>query len=218
MSAVAAIPHFHYCDEVCTDSLVQLRTKLQGAPALKGTKLTFMPFFIKAAALALAENPQINASLAPSGDALVQHSSVNIGIAVATPHGLVVPNLKNVQQHSIAYIARELSRLQTAAMNNQLKPEEVSGGTFTISNIGVVGGTYATPLINPPEVAIMALGKIQKLPRFGGPSGSDLTQAHIMSVSLGADHRVVDGATLAGFGVFWKTLVEDPERLLLELR
>ena len=225
MSAVAAIPHFHYCDEVCADALVSLRWKLQGAPALKGSKLTFMPFFIKAAAMALAEHPIINSSLAPSGDAIMHHATANIGIAVATPLGLVVPNIKNVQELSIADIAGELARLQSAAMSNQLRPDDLSGATFTISNIGVVGGTYATPLINPPEVAIMALGRIQRVPRFE-PSTLDASPAtsttvvptHVLGMSLGADHRVVDGAALANFGLQWKTIVEDPQRLLLELR
>ena len=154
MTAVASIPHFHYCDEICTDAVMDLRARLHNSAALKGAKLTFMPFFIKAAAMALAENPMINCSLAPTGDALLQHSSINIGVAVATPLGLVVPNIKNVEQLSIAAIAREMRRLQEAAMNNQLKLDDISGGTFTISNIGVVGGTYATPLINPPEVRL----------------------------------------------------------------
>jgi len=217
MTTAASIPHFHFCDDVNTNAIVDVRSRLQSSPALKGVKLTYLPFFIKAAALALAENPSINASIASSGDAIIQHAHINIGVAVATPLGLVVPNIKHVEQLSIAEIAREISRLQTAAMNNQLNPEEVTGATFTMSNIGVMGGTYATPLINSPEVAIMALGKIQKLPRFTG-DGVTVVPTHIMNVSFGADHRVVDGATLAGFGVAWKTLVEDPGKLILELR
>jgi 2-oxoisovalerate dehydrogenase E2 component (dihydrolipoyl transacylase) len=217
MTTAASIPHFHYCDEVSTNVMIDLRSRLQGSPALKGVKLTYMPFFIKAAAMALAENPSINASIASSNDALIQHAHINIGVAVATPLGLVVPNIKHVEHLSIAEIAREVSRLQNSAMHNQLKQEEVSGGTFTISNIGVVGGTYATPLVNSPEVAIMALGKIQRLPRFAA-DGVSVEAANMLSVSLGADHRVVDGATLAGFGVAWKTLIEDPGRLILELR
>ncbi|KAH7619922.1 putative Lipoamide acyltransferase component of branched-chain alpha-keto acid dehydrogenase complex, mitochondrial [Nannochloris sp. 'desiccata'] len=219
MTTAASIPHFHFCDEVNTNVIIDIRSRLQGSPALKGVKLTYLPFFIKAAALALAENPSINASIASTGDAIIQHAHINIGVAVATPFGLAVPNIKHVEQLSIAEIAREISRLQTAAMNNQLKPEEVSGATFTLSNIGAVGGTYATPLINSPEVAIMALGKIQKVPRFTTTgNGVTVEAANIMNVSFGADHRVVDGATLAGFGVAWKTLIEDPGRLILELR
>ena len=217
MTNVANIPHFHYCDEVSTDALVELRAKLQGAPVLKGQKLTFLPFLIKAAALALKENPMINSSVSSDGTALVQHPNINIGIAVATDLGLVVPNIKNVDQHSIASIVGELKRLQTAAMLNQLKPDDVAGGTFTISNIGTMGGTYATPLVNVPEVAIMALGKIQTLPRFA-PDGVTVKSTPVLSVSLGADHRVIDGATLASFGTYWKSLVEDPGRLLLELK
>jgi len=217
MTTAASIPHFHFCDEVNANAIVDLRSRLHNSPALKGVKLTYLPFFIKAAALALAENPSINASIASSGDAIIQHAHINIGVAVATPLGLVVPNIKHVEQLSIAEIAREISHLQTVAINNQLTPEEVTGATFTISNIGVMGGTYATPLINSPEVAIMALGKIQKLPRFT-ENGATVVPTYIMNVSFGADHRVVDGATLAGFGVAWKTLVEDPGKLILELR
>ncbi len=218
MTSVAAIPHFHYCDEVSADTMVELRARLQGSPALRGARLTFMPFFIKAAAMALAGHPGINASVAPEGDAVIQHAHVNIGVAVATPLGLVVPNIKNIAALSVADIARELARLTAAAAGNQLRPDDVSGATFTISNIGVVGGTYATPLINPPEVAIMALGRIQRLPRFDSDSGTGVREAHVLGMTLGADHRVVDGAALAGFGMHWKGLVEDPARLLLELR
>lgn len=122
------------------------------------------------------------------------------------------------QQKSIPEIASELNRLQAAAASNQLRPEDIKGGTFTLSNIGTVGGTYATPLVNPPESAIMALGKLQRVPRFEGPSSMTVRATSILNISLGADHRVVDGATLAGFAQAWKRYVEQPGRFLLELR
>lgn len=136
-----------------------------------------------------------------------------------------------LQTRSIADIARELSRLQEAAAANALRPADVSGGTFTLSNIGTIGGTYATPLVNPPEVAIAAVGRIARVPRFaaglaGGaasaaaPGGSPhaVVPASVMCVSLGADHRVVDGATLAGFARAWRGYVENPGTLLLHLQ
>lgn len=153
MTLAATIPHFHFCDEVDVGAVTALRASVRDAPALAGAKLTYLPFFIKAAALALAEFPMLNSSLTTEGDSLMQHSVVNMGVAVATPLGLVVPNIKDVGARSIAEIAQELVRLQAAAVVNQLRPEDLAGGTFTLSNIGTVGGTYATPLVNPPEVS-----------------------------------------------------------------
>lgn len=217
MSAAAQIPHFHFCDEVQMDALVELRRQLKADPSLVPTKLTYLPFFIKAAALAIRQYPMVNASLAPDHSVVLQHHSVNLGVAMATPHGLAVPNIKDVQDKSVLQLAAELSRLQAAAAANKLSQADITGGTFTLSNIGTIGGTYATPLVNPPEVAIMAVGRIQRLPRFVG-EGDVVRAAHIMSVSMGADHRVVDGATLAGFAQAWRSYVESPGKLLLHLR
>ncbi|GAB4821346.1 hypothetical protein N2152v2_008392 [Parachlorella kessleri] len=217
MEAAGKVPHFHLCEEVDVGRLVELREEVRGDPALGGIKLTYMPFFIKAAALALREYPLVNSSLAPDESAIIQHNVVNTGIAVNTPYGLAVPNIKNVQLKSVAVLAQELLQLQRAAADNKLRQEDIRGGTFTISNIGTIGGTYAAPLINPPEVAIMALGKIQRLPRFA-PDGASVAGADILSISLGADHRVVDGATLAGFAKAWRHFIECPGSLLLHLQ
>lgn len=250
MTAVAAIPHFHFCDEIHMDALVDLRHRVKGVLDCGGAKLTFLPFFIKAAALALPAYPSVNASIKPSNDdtttssstniTLLHHQTINMGIAMATSHGLVVPNIKNVGNKSIAQITFELGQLQQAAAANALPPDAITGGTFTISNIGSVGGTYATPLVNAPEVAIMAVGKMKKVPRLvlmdgenssngikgGGmvlsssssPSPAIVVAGNVMNVSLGADHRVVDGATLAGFAQSWKKSIEEPGELMLHLR
>jgi len=199
------------------DQIVALRARLRDASALHGSKLTYMSFFIKAAASALHDFPLLNSSLGPDGTSLLQHGRINIGVAVATPLGLAVPNIKDVGEKSVAQVAAELQRLAAIAAANQLRPDDVTGGTFTLSNIGSVGGTYATPMVNPPEVAILGLGRVQRLPRFA-PDGCTVVPAHVLGVSLGADHRVVDGAALAGFLQAWKALVEDPGRLLLTLR
>ncbi|KAI7842438.1 hypothetical protein COHA_004077 [Chlorella ohadii] len=185
MTASAAIPHFHFCEE--------------------------------AAGLALRDWPFLNASLSADQGSVACHRHVNIGVAMATPHGLVVPNIKHVQSKTVLEIAAELVRLQDAAAANHLSQADISGGTFTISNIGTIGGTYATPLVNPPEVAIMAVGRVQRLPRFA-EDGFTVVPSSIMSMSLGADHRVVDGAALAGFASTWRQYVESPGRLLLHLR
>eukprot|EP00887_Chlorella_sp_A99_P002152 scaffold21.g2152.t1 len=202
------------------DALVELRDALRGDPALAGARLTFLPFLMKAAALAIRQVPLVNASLAEDQSAILEHSHVNLGVAMATPHGLVVPNIKHSK--SIADIAQELGRLQAAAAANQLRPADLAGGTFTLSNIGSIGGTYATPLINPPEVcrcrvAILAVGRVARVPRLTLDE-SGIAPASVLNISLGADHRVVDGATLAGFARAFRGFVESPGSLLLHLR
>ncbi|XP_073106561.1 lipoamide acyltransferase component of branched-chain alpha-keto acid dehydrogenase complex, mitochondrial-like [Elaeis guineensis] len=140
----------------------------------------------------------------------------NVGVAMATPNGLVVPNIKKVQSLSILEITKELSRLQQMASNNKLNSEDITGGTITISNIGAIGGKFGSPLLNLPEVAIIAIGRIQKLPRFD--DDETVYPASVTNVTIGADHRVVDGATVARFCNEWKLLVEKPELLLLHMR
>jgi 2-oxoisovalerate dehydrogenase E2 component (dihydrolipoyl transacylase) len=155
MTAAAAVPHFHLSDDVRVDGVVALRERLRSSPALAGARLTYLPFFVKAAAIALGRFPTLNSSLAADGAALLQHRRVNVGVAIATPAGLVVPNIKDVGALSVAEVARELARLSAAAAANRLRPEDVAGGTFTVSNIGSVGGTYAAPLVNLPEASAL---------------------------------------------------------------
>ncbi|KAL4422322.1 hypothetical protein ABPG75_008519 [Micractinium tetrahymenae] len=235
MTAAAAIPHFHYCDEIqggemaASAGLVapsshsipsaswstHTEQHSLGQPvALLCHSRTTTRF---AAALAIRDFPLVNASLGQDQASVLQHRRVNLGVAMATPHGLAVPNIKDVQDKSILELAAELGRLQAAAAANKLTQADTSGGTFTLSNIGTIGGTYATPLVNPPEVAIMAVGRVQRVPRFVGDTNT-VAPASIMNISLGADHRVVDGATLAGFARAWAGYVESPGRLLLHLR
>lgn len=154
MTLAGEIPHFYFCEQVHMDALMEVRARVRDAAELGGAKLTYLPFLMKSAAMALMEYPALRSSLKPEGDALLQHEIINIGVAVATHHGLVVPNVKDVGGRSIASLAKELARLQGAAMANQLRPEDLSGAVFTLSNIGSVGGMYAMPLINPPEARI----------------------------------------------------------------
>lgn len=223
MKAAGDIPHFYFCDEINMNSLKDMRNRLRAGSGLSPMeKLTYMPFFIKATSIALKTFPSLNSSMHPSEEAVIQHMKCNIGVAIATEHGLVVPNIKDVDHHSIVSLANELLRLQTAAKANKLSPEDLSGTTFTLTNIGAIGGTYALPLINPPEVAIMAFGRTSVLPRYvvkdEDGTNSQLLPVNVMNISLGADHRVVDGATLAGFAMHWKSLIEDPARFLLYLQ
>ncbi|KAE8728584.1 Lipoamide acyltransferase component of branched-chain alpha-keto acid dehydrogenase isoform 2 [Hibiscus syriacus] len=131
------------------------------------------------------------------GFLLILSGSHNIGIAMATPYGLVVQNIKNVQSLSILEITKELSRLQQLALDNKLSPNDISGGTITLSNIGAIGGKFGAPIVNLAEVAIIAMGRIQKLPRVA--DDGDIYSALIMTANIVADHRVMDGATVTRF-------------------
>ncbi|PVD23796.1 hypothetical protein C0Q70_17070 [Pomacea canaliculata] len=173
-------------------------------------------YYDEAASLALLEYPILNSSLDEKCENIIYKASHNIGLAMDTPAGLLVPNVKNVQQLSIFEVAAELNRLQVLGETGKLGTEDLSGGTFSLSNIGTIGGTYARPVIMPPEVAIGALGKIQILPRFD--EKGNVVKAHIMNVSWTADHRVIDGATMARFSNRWKFYLEDPSTLIMDLK
>ncbi|XP_033884130.2 lipoamide acyltransferase component of branched-chain alpha-keto acid dehydrogenase complex, mitochondrial-like [Acipenser ruthenus] len=216
MSAALKIPHFGYCDEIDLTQLAELREELKSLAESRGVRLSYMPFFIKAASLGLLHYPILNASLDNSCQNITYKASHNIGLAMDTQQGLIVPNVKNVQMLSIFDIAAELNRLQTLGATGQLGTSELTGGTFTISNIGSIGGTYAKPVILPPEVAIGALGKIQVLPRFNVKG--EVVKAHIMNVSWSADHRIIDGATMSRFSNLWKSYLENPASMLMDLK
>ncbi|XP_078024542.1 lipoamide acyltransferase component of branched-chain alpha-keto acid dehydrogenase complex, mitochondrial [Epinephelus lanceolatus] len=216
MTAALKIPHFGYCDEVDLTRLVSLRAELKSIVESRGVKLSFMPFFIKAASLGLLHFPILNASVDEGCQNITYKASHNIGLAMDTSHGLLVPNVKNVQLLSVFDIAQEVNRLQTLGAAGQLGTNDLSGGTFTLSNIGSIGGTYAKPVILPPEVAIGALGTIQVLPRFD--AGGQVVRAHIMNVSWSADHRIIDGATMCRFSNLWKEYLENPASMVLDLK
>uniref|UniRef100_A0A158PA61 Dihydrolipoamide acetyltransferase component of pyruvate dehydrogenase complex n=1 Tax=Angiostrongylus cantonensis TaxID=6313 RepID=A0A158PA61_ANGCA len=216
MSEALKIPHFGYDDEVHADALMKIRNELQEFGKERGIKFSFMPFFIKAASLALTEFPSINASIDDKFENIIYKASHNICLAMDTPGGLVVPNIKHCEQRSIFEIASELNRLHEDGKREKIAREDLMDGTFTISNIGSIGGTYASPVIFPPQVAIVALGRIQKLPRYD--SNDNLVPMHIFKVSWAADHRVVDGATIARFSNRWKYYLEHPSAMLTLLK
>ncbi|XP_008293659.1 lipoamide acyltransferase component of branched-chain alpha-keto acid dehydrogenase complex, mitochondrial [Stegastes partitus] len=216
MSAALKIPHFGYCDEVDLSRLVSLRSELKSLSESRGVRLSYMPFFIKAASLGLLHFPILNASVDEGCQNITYKASHNIGLAMDTSQGLLVPNVKNVQLLSVFEIAQELNRLQTLGTAGQLGAADLSGGTFTLSNIGSIGGTYAKPVILPPEVAIGAIGKVQILPRFD--AAGQVVRAHIMQVSWSADHRIIDGATMCRFSNLWKEYLENPASMVLDLK
>ncbi|XP_075901367.1 lipoamide acyltransferase component of branched-chain alpha-keto acid dehydrogenase complex, mitochondrial [Nelusetta ayraudi] len=216
MTAAMKIPHFGYCDQVDLSRLVTLRSELQPLAQGRGLKISYMPFFIKAASLSLLHFPILNSSVDEGCQNITYKASHNIGLAMDTSQGLLVPSVKKVQLLSIFQIAQELNRLQVLGATGQLGTAELGGGTFTLSNIGSIGGTYAKPVILPPEVAIGALGKIQVLPRFN--AAGQVVPAHIMNVSWSADHRVIDGATMCRFSNMWKDFLENPASMVLDLK
>ncbi|XP_049586763.1 lipoamide acyltransferase component of branched-chain alpha-keto acid dehydrogenase complex, mitochondrial [Syngnathus scovelli] len=216
MIAALSIPHLGLCEQVDLSRLVALRAELKTEARGHGLKLSYMPFFIKAASLCLTRFPILNASLDESCQNITYKASHNIGVAMDTSLGLLVPTVKNVQLLSILEVAQELNRLQELGAAGQLGTADLSGGTFSLSNIGSIGGTYAKPVILPPEVAIGALGKIQVLPRFD--VSGHVTRAHIMNVSWSADHRIIDGATMCRFSNMWRDFLQNPASMLLHLK
>ncbi|XP_062209314.1 lipoamide acyltransferase component of branched-chain alpha-keto acid dehydrogenase complex, mitochondrial-like isoform X2 [Phragmites australis] len=216
MSLAAKVPHFHYLEEINCDALVELKAAFQNENKDHNIKHTFLPFLIKSLSMALSKYPLLNSSFIEETNEVVLKGSHNIGVAMATEHGLVVPNIKTVQSLSILEITKELARLHETALHNRLSSTDISGGTITLSNIGAIGGKFGSPLLNLPEVAIIALGRIQKLPRFD--DDENVYASSIMNVTVGADHRVVDGAMVARFCNEWKILVEKPKLLLLHMR
>lgn len=189
------IPHFVYSDECNINRLIDYRNEVKDSLKDEGISLSFMPFFIKAASRALEKVPQLNSWLDEENQALRVQKSHNIGIAMDTSEGLIVPNIKDVQNLNIIEITKELNRLQKFGKKSSIPLNDLSNTTFTLSNIGVVGGTYTKPVILPPQIVIGAFGKIQKLPRFDDKQ--NIVATNIISISWAADHRVVDGVTMA---------------------
>lgn len=213
MSESLKIPHFAYSDEIDISKLVQVREALKAEALARGVKLTYMPFFVKAASNALKEHPIINSSFDEPIESIIYKSYHNISIAMHTSQGLVVPNVKNVESKSILQIAADLNALQQRGAKGSLTPDDFTNGTFSLSNIGIIGGTYTHPCIMAPQVAIGAIGQTKVLPRFD--ASGNVIPAHIINVSWSADHRVIDGVTMASFSNTWKRQLENPNLFLL---
>ena len=216
MTAATKIPHFGYKDEIYMDNLMELRQHLKKTAEKQGIKLSYMPFIIKAISLALNEYPILNSSLTEDESEIIYKGEHNIGVAMDTPNGLLVPNIKRVQTKSIMEIAAELNRLQELGKAGKLGMDDLKGGTFTLSNIGTIGGTYADPVLSIPEVCIGAIGMIKKVATFD--ANNNIIPRNIMYVSWSADHRVIDGASMARFSNRWKEYLENPDNFIVNLR
>jgi pyruvate/2-oxoglutarate dehydrogenase complex dihydrolipoamide acyltransferase (E2) component len=179
------------------------------------TKLTMMPFVIKAVANALATHPVLNASLDLDAGEILYKQYVSIGIAVDTDRGLIVPVLRNADELSIAQISEKIQELAEAVRSGDFDLEDLRGGSFTISNLGAIGGRYSTPIINAPEVAILLLGRGRLEPRALEPNRIEARM--VLPLSLSYDHRLVDGADAARFLETVKGYLESPGKLLLTI-
>lgn len=205
-------PHFSLIEEVdCTD-MVAARKKAKAVGERHNIKVTFMPYIMKATAIALQEFPQLNAELDVEANEILVKKYVNLGIAVDTPNGLVVPVVKDVHLKGILQISAELSDIAARARVGKLAPDDFKDSTFTLSNAGNIGGVFATPIINFPEVAIMGIHTMRKMPRC---VGDDIVARQVMMLSISIDHRLVDGADGARFMVRVRELLEDPDLMLL---
>jgi len=200
-------PHYYVTMEVAMEGAVDLREQIQ---RLEGVKVSFNDLVLKACAKALTRFPMVNASW--MGDRIATHAEVHIGVAVAMPDGLIVPVVRNADRKSILDISREVKDLAARAKDRKLKPDEFTGSTFSISNMGMFDVTEFTAIINPPESAILAVGAVRKVPVV---DGDDIRIGHRMNVTMSSDHRVVDGALAAQFLNEVRRLLESPVSLFV---
>ncbi|WAH35169.1 dihydrolipoamide acetyltransferase family protein [Alicyclobacillus dauci] len=214
VKSVSTIPHVTHVDEIEMDALHALRDRLKPHAEARNVKLTFLPFFIKALVIALKEFPMLNASLDDAHSEIIQKHYYHIGIATDTDNGLVVPVIKDADKKTMFQLACEVQTLAALAREGKLTLDQITGGTFTITNIGPIGGLYATPIINHPEAAILGLHKME--PRSVVRNGESVIRV-MMNISLSFDHRLIDGATAVRFTNRMKGLLEDPDQLFLEL-
>lgn len=206
------IPHVTQFDEADITELEAFRKQANLDYADKGIKVTMLSFIMKAVVAALKEFPRFNSSLDASGSSLIQKNYYHIGIAVATPDGLVVPVIRDVDQKSLGELATELREVSIKARDKKLKPSEMQGGCFTISSLGGIGGTSFTPIVNAPEVAILGVSRSKMQPVW---NGSEFTPRLMCPLSLSYDHRVIDGAEGAAFSTYLSKMLSDVRFLLM---
>ncbi|QDT76152.1 2-oxo acid dehydrogenase subunit E2 [Lacipirellula limnantheis] len=212
LASHTTIPQLTNFDDVDVTDLERIRKESQRDYDSQGVKLTTLPFLVKALAVALRNHPIINASVGEEGNEIIYKEYVNIGIAVDTEKGLLVPVLRDADRKNIPQIARELVEIAASARKGTFKVEDLRGGTFTISNLGAIGGTYSTPIINPPEAAILLIGRSRMLPQW---IDGAFQPRLMMPLSISYDHRIVDGATAQRFLNDVKGYLASPGRLLL---
>ncbi|MDP6936204.1 MAG: 2-oxo acid dehydrogenase subunit E2 [Candidatus Marinimicrobia bacterium] len=209
-----AIPHVTQFDKCDITKLEKLRQQLKKVNKDENIKVSLLPFFIKALCIIFKEMPQFNSSLDGSNENLVLKKFMNVGVAVDTPNGLVVPVIKNAEKKSIKDLARELTILSAKAREKKLLPADMEGGCFTISSLGGIGGTQFTPIVNPPEVAILGISRAADEPVF---IDGKFRRRLILPYSLSYDHRVIDGADAARFTTRFGQLLSNLEDITQSL-
>lgn len=207
--------HFTYVDECDVTALKRLRERAKEQAARENVPLTFLPFIVKAVVAALRRHPTLNALVDDSTMEIVLRGSFDIGIAVATDAGLMVPVLRGADRLTVFEIARELDRLSTEARAGKTRREDLGGSSFTITSLGKLGGLFATPVVNYPEVAILGVHQMKRRPVV---QGEQIVIGEVMLLSLSFDHRIIDGHVGAAFASDVIGYLEAPERLLLEMR
>jgi pyruvate dehydrogenase E2 component (dihydrolipoamide acetyltransferase) len=212
--AVQTAPHFTYVEEVDCTKLVALRDAARPFAEKRGVKLTYLPIIMKAVSIALREFPNVNAWMDEAKSELVVKGDHHFGIATDTPNGLMVPVIRSVEQKSVLTVAAELADLTTRTRAGKARIDELKGSTLTFTGVGNIGGVMATPILNVPEVAIMAINAIRPTPSVVD-GAIVIRQKTLLSPSF--DHRIVDGAVAARFVAAVKNLIENPEILMMEL-
>jgi len=205
--------HFGFVEECDADRLIELRDRLKSEAKALGVDLSYLPFVVKAVVAALKKNPWLNCMLDTQSNELVLHDRYHIGIAAATEQGLVVPVIHDADRRSLIELGREIERLANAARDGKLSRQELSGSTFTVTSLGKLGGLFAMPIINLPNVGILGIHRIKERPVV---RDGQIAIGHVMMLSLSCDHRIVDGHVGAAFAYDVIHYLEDPARLLLE--
>jgi pyruvate dehydrogenase E2 component (dihydrolipoamide acetyltransferase) len=207
-------PHASSFEEVEISRLVALRNEKKDQFSAQGIKLSYMPFIVKAVALALRNHKKLNCRLDLENNRVIYHHYINIGLAVDTPEGLIVPVIRDADTHSVLSLAGVIQDLATRARSRTLALEEIREGTFTITNYGAITGTWGVPVINYPEVAILGIGRILKTPVVN--ARDEIVVGHVLPLSISIDHRIVDGGDAARFLKDVMALLADPVGMLMQ--
>lgn len=211
-AANALIPQVTQHDRADMTAIKVLRAELKAEAAARGTKLTALAFHVAALTRALREFPRFNASLKPDGKTLVLKKFTHIGIAVDTPHGLIVPIIRDTDQKGLWQISQEITDLASRAKERKIRPEEIGGASMSISNLGGIGGFSFTPIVNPPELAILGITREEVMTVWEGDTPRPVPMAQL---DLSYDHRVINGAAAARFTAYLAGLLTDPRRMMV---
>ncbi|WP_128477017.1 dihydrolipoamide acetyltransferase family protein [Halorussus pelagicus] len=206
-------PHVTHHDTAVVEDLVNTRERLKPEAEDRGIRLTYMPFVMKAVVASLKQHPKLNAELDEEAGEILRKNYYNVGIATATDAGLMVPVVDDVDSKGLLQISSEVNEVVQKARDRSISRDELQGSTFSVTNFGAIGGEYATPILNYPEVGILGIGELKQRPVV---EDGEVVAKHTLPISLSIDHRIVDGADAAAFANTFIDYVENPELLLLE--